>query len=267
MHEERILAMSAFEAAYLIRTFRYKTPELGPLDIVAAIRSVRADFYPHDYAAGLEIESRIRPDLITPLEAFFTAAIDAIIADSALIWARLAPAGRNHVLQAIGVNGVQCLRSAGLLTTDIRATDWWDALASANRSERDARLLAQGREGERLSLEYETARLQREGICRLPIWVAVDDNTVGYDILSFARHDGSELNRLIEVKTTISVPPRMFLSRNEWETAARYGATFEFHLWNLNTESLTIFTVEEIQSHIPTDNGYGEWESVELRFS
>src|SRR3546814_6477526 len=50
-------------------------------------------------------------------------AIEAIIAERSPIWARLAPAGRNHVLQAIGVNGVQCLRSAGLLGSDARRSE------------------------------------------------------------------------------------------------------------------------------------------------
>lgn len=264
MDEDRILAMSAFEAAYLIRTFREKNPELSTPDLIATVRAVRADFYPHDYDAGADIEGRIPAQLITPLEAFFTAAIEAIIAERSPIWARLAPAGRNHVLQAIGVNGVQCLRSAGLLGSDARATDWWDALATVNRGERDARLLAQGREGERLSLTYENARLQQEGISRAPIWVAIDDNTVGYDILSYAWHEESEVNRLIEVKTTRATPPRMILSRNEWETAEQYGGAFEFHLWNLNSEVLTIYTVEQLRVHIPTDNGAGKWECVEI---
>lgn len=265
MNEDRILAMSAFEAAYLIRTFREKNPELSTSDLIATVRSVRADFYPHDYDAGVAIEERIPPQVVTPLEAFFTAAIDVFILDRAPVWARLAPAGRNHVLQAIGVNGVQCLRSAGLLGSDARATDWWDALATANRGERDARLLAQGREGERLSLAYESARLQREGIPRSPLWVAIDDNTVGYDILSYAWHDGSEVNRLIEVKSTWASPSRMILSRKEWKTAEQYGAAFEFHLWNLSSETLTIYSVEEIRPHIPTDNCQGKWESVEIR--
>lgn len=264
MDEDRILAMSAFEAAYLIRTFREKNPDLSTPDLIATVRAVRTDFYPHDFDAGADIESRIPPQLATPLETFFTAAIEAIVTDRSPMWARLAPAGRNHVLQAIGVNGVQCLRSAGLLGSDARATDWWDALASANRGERDARLLAQGREGERLSLAYESDRLQREGISRPPVWVAIDDNTVGYDILSYAWHDESEVNRLIEVKTTHANPPRMILSRNEWQTAERYGAAFNFHLWNLNNEALTIYSVEEIKPHIPTENGAGRWESVEI---
>lgn len=264
MDEERVLAMSAFEAAYLIRTTRKKNPELSTPDLIATVRSVRTDFYPHDYDAGVAIEGRISPQLITPPEAFFTAAIEAIIVDRSPIWARLAPAGRNHVLQAIGVNGVQCLRSAGLLNTDARAIDWWDALATVNRGERDARLLKQGREGERRSLEYENVRLQREGISRVPVWVAIDDNTVGYDILSYTWHEGSEVNRLIEVKTTQAHPPRIILSQNEWKTAEQYGGSFEFHLWNLNSEALKIYTVEQLRRHIPTDNGAGKWESVEI---
>lgn len=265
MNEDRILAMSTFEAAYLIRTFRKKHPELGTADLVATVRAVRADFYPHDFDAGVFLETRIPPQIITPLEDFFTAAIEAIIIARSPFWIRLAPAGRNHVLQAMGINGTQCLRSAGLLGSDACATDWWDTLASVNRGERDARLLAQGREGERLSLAYENARLRREGISRDPIWVAIDDNTVGYDILSYTWHDGDEINRLIEVKTTQADPPRMIISRNEWKTAEQYGAALEFHLWNLNTGALIIYTVEDIKVHIPTDNGQGKWESVEIR--
>jgi hypothetical protein len=263
--EDRILAMSAFEAAYLIRSFREKNPELSAAELVATARAVRADFYPHDYDAGLNLERQISLDVSEPLERFFTAAIEAVIASRSPVWARLAPAGRSHVLQAIGVNGTQCLRAAGLLETGARATDWWDALASTTRSERDARLLAQGREGERLSLAYEANRLRRESISREPVWVAIDDNTVGYDILSYAVHDGREINRLIEVKTTQATPPRMILSRNEWRIASQYGPAFQFHLWNLNTKSLTIFTVEQVRAHIPTDNGFGRWESVEIR--
>lgn len=264
MNEDRLLAMSAFEAAYVIRTFRGKNRDLSTNEIIDTARAVRADFYAHDYEAGAAIESQISPYVASPLEDFFLAAIDMIVAEKSPIWARVAPAGRNHVLQAIGLNGIQCLRSAGLLSSDMRATSWWDALASASRGKRDARLLAQGREGERLSLAYERERMQAEGITRPPVWVAIEDNTVGYDILSYALHNGREVNRLIEVKTTSSTPPRMILSRNEWDTAKQYGATFEFHLWNINDVTLAIYSTLEIKPHIPIDNGSGRWESVEI---
>ena len=200
-----------------------------------------------------------------PLEEFFTAAIDSIILERRPLWARLAPAGRNHVMQAIGVNGVQCLRAAGLLSTTERATAWWDALANVNRSEKDARLLEQGRKGERLSLAYETARLRHEGILRQPIWVAVDDNTIGYDILSYSLTDGHETSKLIEVKTTYAQPPRMILSRNEWKTAEQFGESFEFHLWELTTQTLSILSVCSVRPHIPYDNGEGLWLNVEIK--
>lgn len=267
MNEDRLLAMSAFEAAYLIRTFREKNSVLSTAEIIEIARAVRADFYSHDYEAGAAIEELIPYNVITPLEDFFLAAIETILAAKSPMWARFAPAGRNHVLQAIGLNGVQCLRSAGLLSSDMRATRWWDALATSSRGERDARLLAQGREGERLSLAYERNRLQQEGISKLPIWVAIDDNTVGYDIISYAHHDNGEVTRLIEVKATRAKPPRMILSRNEWKTAEQYGVAFEFHLWVLDEPSLTIISTEKIRRHIPSDNGTGKWESVEITFA
>lgn len=262
MDEDRILAMSAFEAAYIIRVFRGRNPSLSSPELIATLRSIRADFYPHDYDAGMFLEELIPPEVNSQAEQFFVSAVNAIIGLKNPVWARLAPAGRNHVLQAVGVNGVQCLRAAGLLSADSHATDWWDALASENRSGRDASLLAQGRLGERMSLAYECSRLEREGIARSPVWIAIEDNTVGYDILSFTRHESREINRLIEVKTTRSNSLRMFLSRNEWETAERFGAAFEFHLWNLDAGTLNIFSVEEIREHIPRDNGSGRWESV-----
>jgi hypothetical protein len=261
---ERVLTMSAFEAAYLIRSFREKNPHLSTPELVETIRAVRADFYSHDYDTGVELEAGIAVGSTT-LEDFFTAAIEAVISAHEPVWARMAPAGRNHALHALGVNGTQCLRAAGLLDTSQRATDWWDTLATAHRGERDARLLAQGREGERLSLAYERARLQREGISREPVWVAIDDNMVGYDILSYALHEGAEISRLIEVKTTQANPPRMILSRNEWKTAEQYGSAYEFHLWTLPACDLTILSVEDVRAHIPTDKGQGKWESVEIR--
>jgi hypothetical protein len=268
VNEERILSMSAFEAAFLVRSFRHKNPNFTASELVQTARAIRVDFYPHDYDTGVMLEALIAyPDsgAAMPLEEFFTAAIDSIISERGPLWARLAPAGRNHVMQAIGINGVQCLRGAGLLENSDRATAWWDALANANRSEKDARLLAQGREGERLSLAYETDRLQQEGIPHLPSWIAIEDNTVGYDILSYALVDGHETSRLIEVKTTYANPPRMILSRNEWKTAEQFGTAFEFHLWELTTKTLTILPVDLIKAHIPIDKGNGHWLSVEIK--
>lgn len=266
MDKDRILSMSAFEAALLIRRFREQNPDKGTSELIQLVRAIRSDFYTHDYEAGSALE-RIVPASIEAgsLEEFFTATVESIITQFKPMWVRLAPAGRSHVLQAIGVNGQQCLRAAGLLSTSERVTAWWDTLANFNRGERDARLLAQGRKGERLSLAYEGDRLKREGIPRQPVWVAIDDNTVGFDIKSFSVTNGHESNRLIEVKTTTAEPARMILSRNEWKIAEQFGDAFEFHIWELSKPTLTILSIDQVRPHIPVDHGRGKWQNVEIR--
>lgn len=265
MDEDRILSMSAFEAAYLVRSFRKKHPTLSEDELVQTVRSIRTDFYSYDYPTGLSLERLIASEADESLERFFTAAVEAVITASRPFWTRLAPSGRRHVLQAIGVNGSQCLRAAGLMDESPRATTWWDSLSRANRGDRDDRLLMQGRKGERLSLTYEATRLEKEGISKKPQWVAIDDNTVGYDILSYTQTGGKEQSLLIEVKTSSGSNPRMFLSRNEWRAADEFGDAFLFHHWQIESEKLTIFSVDEIRRHIPVDRGSGSWDVVEIR--
>ena len=123
MDEDRILSMSAFEAAYLIRSFRKQHPSLSNAELVQTARAIRADFYSYDYSAGLSLERVIGDkEDEQSLESFFTAAVDAVIAQQNPLWTRLAPSGRRHVLQAMGLNNKQCLRTAGLMDTSTRAT-------------------------------------------------------------------------------------------------------------------------------------------------
>ncbi|BDV36590.1 protein NO VEIN domain-containing protein [Methylocystis iwaonis] len=52
------------------------------------------------------------------------------------------------------------------------------------------------------------------GINMPPVWMAVEDNTAGYDIQSFDMGAEGPVVRLIEVKSTIASPLSFFLSRN-----------------------------------------------------
>ena len=58
---DRLLTMSAFEAALLLRRFRSQNPTYGDDQLIESIRNVRADFYPNDYEAGLALESSVIP--------------------------------------------------------------------------------------------------------------------------------------------------------------------------------------------------------------
>jgi hypothetical protein len=140
----------------------------------------------------------------------------------------------------------------------------WSALeAFARREEADAKRV-QGRLAEKLSFEHERARLRRLGIVNEPRWVSLDDNYLGYDILSFDMRDGMLVQRLIEVKSSSRVPPRLILTRNEWKRAQRTPNQCVIHLWKMPGRDLTEVQIDEFAGHVPQDCGSGTWQSVEI---
>jgi hypothetical protein len=146
------------------------------------------------------------------------------------------------------------------------ALRWWDGLAAAGRSKRDEFLFQIGREGELLSLNRERKRLVEEGFGTLEVrWIAPEDASAGFDIQSWMRlPDGSVGDLHIEVKAYRGSRMRFFLTRNEWDTALRFAACFEFHVWSLDSEELTIISVNRVRKHVPADRGLGQWRLVEI---
>ena len=141
---------------------------------------------------------------------------------------------------------------------------WWDKFAQAARAELNDRLLLQGREGERLSLFHERDRLAVLGIAREPRWVAIEDITAGYDILSYAPGTVEPMTRLIEVKSSTQNPPHIILTRGEWEAAVQFGGSYVFHIWALPGNKLIELNVGEMARHIPEDKGSGVWSAAEI---
>jgi hypothetical protein len=181
-------------------------------------------------------------------------------------WLRLAPYGRQRVAGALTKDELQTFRAAGLMDappSDVVVT-WWDNLAARARQFLDEQLTEQGRYAETLSFRYEASRLSDLGIDEAPRWIAIEDNAAGYDILSYDVTERGLVNRLIEVKSTVSVVPRLFLTRNEWEAALKFGASYHFHIWSLPAEVLTIKSAIELTPDIPTDSGQGTWQQVEI---
>lgn len=263
---ERLLSMSAFEAAQVLRSFKQRNPGLLAQDAVKTVRAIRADVYALDYEAGLLLEAALPALLEEASDIFFRACIDAIIHMYRPLWMRLAPGGREQVMRAVPLNGSQCFRAAGLLETPPSPAiwSWWDDLAAQIRADRDAALVEQGREAEWWSYERENALVAAAGINRQPVWASIEDNSLGYDILSYRRSGITETSRLIEVKSSSSTPARMILTRNEWKTAERYGEALEFHLWVIPSRQLFIFDVDTVRRSIPTNRGNGNWLEVEI---
>jgi hypothetical protein len=158
--------------------------------------------------------------------------------------------------------------SAGLLVNppDADVVEWWDTIGHEVKLKTDLEKMAQARTAEKLSWDEEKKRLLDIGIETDPVWVGLDDNTAGYDILSYEPGNPENTNKLIEVKSTVSSPLRFYVTRNEWERSLKSKDTYFFHVWDMqkNPPICYVRTVAQVEPHIPTDNDRGKWSNAEI---
>lgn len=181
-------------------------------------------------------------------------------------WAKIIPHGRFTAINMMAMDQKQCFREAGLLenppSKDV--VQWWDKLSAKTRGQQRDLNNEIGRKGEQLSIAYE---FRRVGIT--PKWQSIESNSDGYDLISIHSLNNN-IKLTIEVKaTTKSIKWGCFyLTRNEWFFAL--NAKFhQFHLWSdIDTETpkLACLTINELNPHIPHENGLGKWESVKIPF-
>ncbi len=180
-------------------------------------------------------------------------------------WSQLIPRGRSETLSTLSPAVWQCFAEAELIASySDEVVRWWDALAARARGQRSETLLEIGRRGERLSFQYERKRTGR-----IPQWQSVESNLSGYDILSVvSSHDTRQLQ--IEVKATqADVGSSVFhLTRNEWDTGF-LADQYVYHLWAARQEppALAVLDKSDLAQHVPTDEGAGLWELVEIPFA
>ena len=262
-----LLSMSAFSGLLALRSYAAAHPDLLAQDVIAALKRVSPDDAYHDYDAALVLHGWIEPRIDhTDIQPFFQHAIATLIKRTSPWWQRLFLLGRDRVKSALNTNEVQCFETAGLFSdnpsADIRK--WWDELQEGARSANDARRLEQGREAEMLTIKYESKRLSDLGIPNQPRWIALDDNTAGYDVHSFDKGPIEPIARLIEVKSCLRLPQEIFLTRNEWEMAVEMAPNYLFHIWTLPAEHLIELRPEDIERHIPVNRGDGAWQIIRI---
>ncbi|MFT3681247.1 MAG: DUF3883 domain-containing protein [Ferruginibacter sp.] len=178
------------------------------------------------------------------------------------VWGSILLKGRSDAKNFLPLDVAQCFKESGLFDElNEEIIKFWDKLALAYRNYSQKRMTEIGRTGEKLSYEYEWRRTGHK-----PIWQAVESNLAGFDILSVADAT-SQTSLQIEVKATTSEInyAKIHITRNEWDTAIN-SRNFIFHLWQIEKEQLFEVSVLDVAKHIPTDNGDGEWESVEIPF-
>ena len=191
--------------------------------------------------------------------------LSALLASDQPTWIVAALRGRMALQAAIPISVAQCFSFARLFdsTPDTETIAWWDQLVESQRLIDGQALKDRGRDGERLTIQYEIQRLSRLGIVDQPKWVALDDEWLGYDVLSFDLGSSGQIsNRLIEVKSCSAKPLRIFLTRNEWDRATQAQDAFRLHVWHLPTQELTELTLHELSRHIPIDQGSGRWREA-----
>lgn len=180
-------------------------------------------------------------------------------------WLQNATFGRARVLSFTSSEITQLFVEAGLASgVDDEIVEFWDDLAALARGQKNARLSAIGRHGEKLSIAYEEARTGQR-----PKWVSIDNNEDGYDLLSIVGVTDFRLIS-IEVKaSTMGFSGSLHLTRNEWERSQE-ADQHAFHIWNIRAHALpllAVLTSEQIGMHLPFDRGTGAWESVEIPFA
>jgi len=262
--------MGAFEALRLVRIRQPEYPYKDFQGVADIVRQVEADGAAHDFDGARNLDVVVSADA-PPADAlsFYRACIEASIIGHRPLWVRTIPLGRRKFVQKLERDEAQCFMSAGLLEDppSSEVITWWDRIAAQTRMLTDESKLMQAREAEKRSLAYEATRIASLGIERGPVWMSIEDNTAGYDILSYDRGAEGPVARLLEVKSTIASPLRFFVSRNEWETCQKMAAAYHFHIWDMKNGTLFERTASDVAPHIPQDQGIGRWTSVEIKIS
>jgi len=259
--------MSAFTAVIGLRRYLHDHPGISADEAAQSLKRSDADFAAADFEHGLKIHSLL-PDAINFADARIgiRQSLSVLIEAYSPWWCRFFPYGRQRLATALTTDEFQTFRSAGLFEDQpsVDVVAWWDAHAAQARLEDAERRTNQGRYAEALSLSYERVRLEAAGIGASPKWIALDDNSAGFDIHSYEQSPFGPKNLLIEVKSSQRNPPRIILTRGEWNAAQRFGDAYLFHIWKLPSEELTIMTVAQMSTHIPSDSGAGLWAEVEI---
>jgi hypothetical protein len=183
-------------------------------------------------------------------------------------WSKKIADGRSEAARVMPPDVLQVFTEAGLMArwTD-ELVEWWDTISLAARTRKNEANLVTGRKAERLSIDYEEARTGRK-----PQWKCMDSNYAGYDLLSVVDRDNSA-PLPIEVKGTTRRPAEASFSitRNEWATA-QDNPSYSLHLWIIRDpqvvlRDLRVVSADLLKTHIPTDQGEGQWTTTAIAFS
>jgi hypothetical protein len=272
---ERLFSMPAFEGLRVLRIHKNNQPNLATQDLVQLVLKVEPDAQSLDLNAAGNLLPLVEPTIPNDGVVFYRACISAVLLGYPPVWLRVLTQGRSRFLQKLGRDEQSIFRQAALLDDlpDQVVLEWWDRITGRARLEGDQAKMEQARRAERMTIEKEKERLKELGIDLKPIWMGLEDNFAGYDVLSYepgepapTNLEPAPTNLLIEVKSTTASPLRFILTRNEWEKAKDMERAYCFHIWDMQKDPpiLYIRSVAQVAPHIPADSEKGKWKQVEI---
>lgn len=267
---DRLFSMPAFEGLRILRNHMLRRPEIPICRLIEIVGNTEPNIASYDLDAAISLHDLVPIDTPETGVLFYRVCLKAVLVKELPTWAKLMTLGRGRFIKRLSSEEYRDVRSlfrqARLL--DEPPTDgdveWWDSVQAHVRRQGDEAAMRRARASEQLSIEYERSRLKKLGIEHEPKWMAIEDNTAGYDVLSYNPGMFGPLNKLIEVKSTMASPLRFFLTRNEWEQAIKFDKAYVFHVWDMQKQPAVLYekTVEQIAPHIPKDNQKGQWKTV-----
>lgn len=270
---EPFFRISVIDGALSLCRHRQEYPALSIEDAVRQLQNGPASLAGYDYQVAIELGRQAGWDAFAfdgTRQAQLQNTLKRLVIRLKPFWARVSHLGRSRVMEIISVDQRQCLDFAGLLLTPPSDTvvAWWNEVGAYFRTEEEQRTAEIGREGERRTMAHETQRLKDEGIPEEPIWIALEDNCAGYDVLSFQQTKFGRIADLrIEVKAASYSPTHFILTRPEWDAATTRPELHLFHVWNLESDELFKISVTDMAAHIPADAGAGQWREVRVTFA
>lgn len=174
--------------------------------------------------------------------------------------------GREKLVSNLTDDEKQVFRNGALLEKipSLEVVLWWDQIRIAGRNEFNHKLLSQGREAERWTMEFEISKTAHLGEEFIPQWVALESDHYGYDILSYRPNTQfAPLAILIEVKSFANPTfPHFYVTKTEWDKATETANNYIFFVWCISNKTYKVYTHTEIEKHIPTNNEGGNWQTV-----
>jgi len=267
---ERLFSMPAFEGLRVLRIQFEKRPNQDLGSAIEIVRKTDPNATSYDLEAALFLH-RIVPKNSPPSGVeFYRVCLQSVLLIELPVWAKLMTLGRGRFMGRLKTEEFRDIRSLfrqARLLDDPPPQDviaWWDDIQAHVRHQNDTTRLISARDAELLTLRREEELLRHAGISEPPRWIAIEDNTAGYDVLSYTPGKFGPLNKLVEVKSTVASPVRFYLTRNEWEQALDYETAYLFNIWDMTKSPPILYekTVSDLTPHVPADHGKGRWQTV-----